>query len=317
MNKRLLGRTGISVSEISFGGVSIGIPYGIGVSSEADMLSESETIKLLHSALDNGINFFDTARMYGRSEELMGKAFKDRRNEVVICTKCTHLGDKQGQLPTAAELRKIIDNSLKQSLSALRTDYVDVFMIHNAAIEIIENQGIVDIFSEYKEKGLVKAIGVSTYSLEETKKAIESGVWEVIQLAYNLMEQRQAELFSLAQQHGVGIMVRSALFKGILTDKGRNLHPELRAVEEYRQLFNELLSGKAPTLSDLATKFVLSHPEVSSVLVGIDRMEYLQQALAVADGNYLDPKTMSRASELAYPDPDFLDLRKWDQKGWL
>jgi len=70
-------------------------------------------------------------------------------------------------------------------------------------------------------------------------------------------------------------------------------------------------------LSDLATKFVLSHKEVSSVLVRIDKPEYLQSALVVADGNYLDKKTLSRTKELAYPEPDFLDLPMWDRKGWL
>ena len=70
-------------------------------------------------------------------------------------------------------------------------------------------------------------------------------------------------------------------------------------------------------MSDLATKFVLSHKEVSSVLVGIDKPEYLQSALNVADGHYLDRETLNSAKELAYPDPDFLDLQMWAKKGWL
>lgn len=86
MNKRLLGQTGIKVSEIAFGGVEIGIPYGIGVSIKTDMISESEAICLLHEAIDSGINIFDTARMYGASESIMGRAFKGRRDQVVICT---------------------------------------------------------------------------------------------------------------------------------------------------------------------------------------------------------------------------------------
>ena len=90
MIKRTLGNTGIHVSEIAFGGVEIGVPYGIGVKSAADMLSVKEAINLLHTAIDSGINFFDTARMYGTSENIMGNAFKSRRSEVVIATKCRH-----------------------------------------------------------------------------------------------------------------------------------------------------------------------------------------------------------------------------------
>jgi len=221
------------------------------------------------------------------------------------------------RLPTTEKLRKIIDNSLRESLSALQTDHIDVYMVHDADLEILDNQEIAEVFSEYKRKGLVRVVGVSTYAVEETRKAIESRMWDVIQLPFNLMDQRQGQLFPLAQQHGIGIVVRSVLFKGILTDKGHNLHLELKAVEQHRNLYNELLSEDVPTLSDLATKFVLSHNEVSSVLVGIDRTEYLHKALEAADGKYLDEKNFARARELGYPEPDFLDLPKWDRMGWL
>ena len=317
MQKKVLGRTGIEVSEVSFGTVSLGVPYGIAVSGKEDMICEKDAVELLRSALDKGINFFDTARAYGCSEERIGKAFKDERQNVVIATKCSHLHDDNEQLPSDSELKRIIDSSLNESLSALQTDYVDIYMMHNADLNILSNQTIVETFSEYKKNGLARAIGVSTYSVAETKKAIESGIWDVVQLAYNLMDQSQGELFSLAEQKGVGIVVRSVLFKGILTDRGRSLHPELKAVEKHREVYNELLSKDIPTLSDLATKFVLSHKQVSSVLVGIDKSEYLDSALAVADCNYLDEKTLNRAKELGFAEPEFLDLPMWNQKGWL
>lgn len=317
MKRRALGKTGIKVSEISFGGVEIGMPYGIGVKNQEDMLSKTESIKLLHAAIDGGINFFDTARFYGKSENIMGKAFKKRRNEVVICTKCAHLKGDNNQLPADKELKKIIGNSLYESLSALQTEYVDVYMVHNADIEILENQEIAKVFSEYKKNGMAKAIGVSTYTVEETRKAIDSGIWDVIQVAFNIMDQRLSTIFSLAQQRDIGIVIRSVLFKGILTDRRRNLHSGLKAVERHRNLYDELLNEDTPKLSDLATKFVLSYNEVSSVLIGIDRMEYLKKALALANGQYLDEKTFIRAKELRYPEPDFLDLPKWDRMGWI
>lgn len=317
MQKRVLGKTGIEVSEISFGTVSIGLPYGIGISGKGDMICEKEAVELLRSALDKGINFFDTARAYGCSEERIGKAFKDKRQDIVIATKCTDLYDAKKQLPPDNELKRIIDNSLNESLSVLQTDYVDIYMIHNADLEVLSNDTIAKTFSDYKQKGIARAIGVSTYSIAETKKAIESGAWDMIQSPYNLMDQCQGTFFSLAEQSGVGIVVRSVLFKGILTDKGQNLHPELKAVEEHRELYNELLSKDIPTLSNLATKFVLSNKEVSSVLVGIDKPEYLDSALDMADGHYLDEMALKKAKQLAYPEPEFLDLPMWDRKGWL
>ncbi|MEN8193646.1 MAG: aldo/keto reductase [Bacteroidota bacterium] len=317
MNYRLLGRSGISVSEIAFGGVEIGLPYGIGVNSRADMLSESEAIRLLHSALDNGINFFDTARMYGESESIMGSAFKNRRDEVIISTKCKPFRDKYGKLPKSKKLIEIIEKSFSESLSALQTEYIDIYMLHQADIEIIKNKIVVEKLLNLKKEGVIHAMGVSTYSVEETQKAIESGVWDVIQLPFNLMDQTHAINFSLAAEHGVGIMVRSVLFKGLLSEKGRNLHPALKDVESHLKYYEELLDKSSPNLPTLATKFALSFEQVSSVLVGIDRKKYMLEALKTADGVYLNNEKLARAKELQYPEPEFLDLVKWDKMGWL
>lgn len=317
MIKRPLGKTGISVSEIAFGGVEIGIPYGIGIKSAADMLSENEAIQLLHTAIDSGINFFDTARMYGNSEKFMGKAFKKRREEVVISTKCRHLRDSEGNLPTGTKLKQLIENSLYESLEALQAEYVDVFMLHQADLGILENEQILTIFSKLKEKGLFRVAGVSTYTTEETKKAIEVGVWNMVQLPFNLMDQRQEVLFKLAAEKGVGIVIRSVLLKGLLSERGKGLHPALKEVENHIDGYNELLEGSANSLSTLATQFALSFPEVSAILVGIDRMEYLEKSLDAANGIYLDPEKLTRAKQLSFPDPGFLDLPYWDKMNWL
>lgn len=317
MKQRILGKSGISVSEISFGGVEIGLPYGIGVNSEADMLSDEQSIKLLHTALEQGINFFDTARQYGRSEEIIGNAFKKKRESVVICSKCRHLPKIDGQLPPSDVLERYIENSFHVSLRTLKTRYIDLFMLHSAELPNLKNSTVQETFVNLKRRGRVRAIGVSTYSVEETEYAIEQGIWDVIQVSCNLMDQRQVALFEKAAAAGIGLMVRSVLLKGILSDRGRNLHPALQRVSDQRDQYQELLTPTIPTLSKLATKFALSFSEVASVLVGIDRMEYLEQAVDTADGNYLDADALARAKELAFPEPGFLDLPKWDREGWL
>ena len=317
MNRRSLGRVGIDVSELSLGTVSLGLPYGIGVEGPQDMLAESDALDLLRSALEQGVNFYDTANFYGQSEALLGKAFAGRRDQVVICSKSTHYHKPSEPLPSGQEIRKMTDKSLQQSLSALQTSYIDIYMLHNANMQTLSHPEIIDLFTNYKKKGVIRATGASVYTVEEAMAAIESGIWDVIQVGYNLMDQRMGPVFSLARQHGVGVVIRSVLLKGILTDRGRELHPELTAVQQHRDSYSELFSETAPTLSELAMKFVLSQPDVSSVLVGIDKMDYLQTALNVADGVYLDERALTRANELAYPDPDFLDLPKWDTLGWL
>ncbi|MBD2703538.1 aldo/keto reductase [Spirosoma sp. BT702] len=317
MKKRPLGTTGLSVSEIAFGGVEIGVPYGIGVESEADMLSQQEAIDLLHEALDKGINFFDTARLYGASETIMGNAFEGRRGEIVLATKCKHLRGKDGQLPADRQLKTIIETSLQESLAALKMDYVDVYMLHQVDAEILSRAVIADTFAGLKEKGLIRATGASTYFTAETELAIESGNWNVIQLPFNLMDQTHSQCFDKAAQHGIGLVIRSVLMKGLLSDRGKNLHPALSQVETHIQNYRRLLNENLSDLPTLATQFALSFDSVSSVLIGIDKKEYLHKALRTANGFYLDEKLLRQATQLAYPDPDFLNMTHWHNMGWL
>ncbi len=317
MKKRPLGNTGINVSEIAFGGVEIGMPYGIGVENTSDMLSENEAIGLLHASLGAGINFFDTARMYGNSENIMGKAFKHRREEAVICTKCRHFLDKEGKIPRRPCLKRIIKNSLDESLKALSTEHVEIFMLHQANLDVLENEEIPTIFQELKKEGKIKASGVSTYTPEETQKAIETGVWDVIQLPFNLMDQRQATFFPAAKEKGIGLVVRSVLMKGLLSERAKNLHPALKKVEQHISGYAKLQKASGYSLPKLATKFALSFPEVSSILVGIDRKEYLEQSLEAANGAYLEGGMMHEAKQMAFPDADFLNLHHWSKMNWL
>lgn len=317
MQRRFLGNTGIAVSEIAFGGVEIGLPYGIGVKWEEDMLPERDAVQLLLTALDSGLNFFDTARLYGVSENIMGKAFAGRRDEIVLCTKCRHFRDDKGNLPNDETLRKIIHQSLEESLKALRTDYIDLYMLHQGDMEILDRDVIAEEMQQLKAKGMVRSIGVSTYSAEESKKVIAAAVWNVVQLPFNLMDQRQQSLFSLAEENGVGIVVRSVLLKGLLSNRGTGLHPMLAPVEKHIQQYQGLLSNDFTNLPGLAVKFALSFPQVSSVLVGIDKPDYLKQSLAAANGCYLKNDQLAAAQSLAYPDPAFLDLPYWDKMGWL
>jgi aryl-alcohol dehydrogenase-like predicted oxidoreductase len=317
MNKRFLGKTGLEVSEVAFGGVEIGMPYGIGVKSAEDMISAAEAINLLNASFDAGINFYDTARQYGESESIIGKAFEGRRSQVIIATKCQHFVHSNGKIPPYADLKKIVDTSLKASLAALRTDYVDIYMLHQGSIELLQNEDIQSIFSDLKKTGVVRATGVSTYTPEETQASIENGTWDVIQLPFNIMDQRQAALFPLALNAGVGIVVRSVLMKGLLSGRGKDLHPALKEVENHIKTCNQLAQKSSLELSTLATKFALGFPEVSSILVGLDRMEYLYKCLEACNGGGLEETLMLRSKQLAYADPEFLNLHTWSMKGWL
>lgn len=315
MKMRLLGNTGITVSELAFGGVEIGMPYGPGVRSEMDMLQEKEALSLLRTALDAGVTFYDTARMYGRSEYLMGKAFRNRRQDVQFCSKCRHLRDASGKLPASAALESRIRSSVAESLSALGTDYLDVLLLHLADEEILAHETICRVFQDLHKEGLARAIGASTYSPAESEKAIRSGVWQVVQLPYNLLDQRQDAVFGLASEKGVGLVVRSVLLRGLLTERGKDLQAPLAAIETYIRGYATLAEANGISLPEYAMRFVLARPEVSSVLLGIDRQEYLKQALQCLGKEPLSTSLI--AGGIPFPDPEFVDIPHWDRMGWL
>ncbi|NGM64971.1 aldo/keto reductase [Sphingobacterium sp. SGR-19] len=314
MKKRILGRTGLSVSEIAFGGVEIGMPYGLGAH---EMPEEASAIRLLQKAVELGINFFDTARHYGESERLMGLAFEGIRDQVVLATKCVHFKNEEGNIPSYGELKTIVHESLEVSLKNLKTDYVDLFMVHYADMDILQNDDVIRVFSEIRQEGHVKNIGVSVYKVEETAKAIQSGIWDTIQLPFNLMDQSHGDCFQDASEKGVGIIVRSVLMRGMLTERKFKMHEALKEVENYLEAYRTIAETHFRNFPEYATKFALKHPQVSSVLVGIDKEEYLQASIRNLEGDELSTEIFVQSKHMQYPDPSFLNLAEWDRKGWL
>ncbi len=314
MKRRILGRTGLSVSEIAFGGVEIGMPYGLGAH---DMPDEASAIRLLQKAVELGVNFFDTARHYGESERLMGQAFQGIRHEVVIATKCIHLKDQQGNIPSYSRLNDIIRESLEVSLENLKTDYIDLFMVHYADMDILQNEDVTRVFLELKQEGHVKNIGISVYKAEETAKAIECAIWDAIQLPFNLMDQSHGDWFREAAEKGIGIIVRSVLMRGMLTERKFKMNEALKDVENHVEAYRTIAKKHFNNFPEYATKFALKHPEVSSVLVGIDKEEYLYASLRNIEGSGFSDELFIQSQKMQYPDPSFLNLAEWDKKGWL
>ncbi|WP_439481479.1 aldo/keto reductase [Cyclobacterium plantarum] len=315
MRYNLLGNTGISVSEIAFGGVEIGLPYGPGIRNEQEMLNEKEAVHLLRNALDQGINFFDTARMYGKSEELMGEAFRGIRGEVVLCSKCRHLRDASGRLPDPEQLAVLIYQSLEESLKALRTDYLDVWMLHQADLEILQHETVCRVFQDIQKKGWARSIGASTYSVSESERAIRSGIWQVVQLPFNLLDQRQSAVFGLAGDQGVGLVARSVLLRGMLTRRGVHMQAPLAEIERHISKYRNLAASHHMELPEYATRFVLAQPQFAAVLVGIDKQEYLDRAVETADMELIAAFLLEGA--IPFPDPEFIDIPYWDRMGWL
>lgn len=305
------GRTGLNVSCISLGTVALGLEYGIESPHASRRPSEKDAIRLLEQAADEGINLFDTAPAYGESERLVGLAI-GRRQRCHIATKVSVPMDGDGKALQGAPLRAAINASLKKSLRILRRDVIDIVQIHNATVDGIERGEVSDVLLKARDEGKVRFLGASVYGEESALAAVNSGYFDSLQVAYNVLDQRMAgRVFPAAAQAGVGILVRSALLKGALTEKSRFLPPELHVLQRASERAREKLAGTWQRLPEIAVRFCLSSKDVATVLVGASTRKELEQALLAAKAGPLSEELLGQAASLALTDEHLLNPSHW------
>ena len=225
------------------------------------------------------MNHLDTARGYGESEAIIGRALKGRRDEFVLTTKIPV--QKQAKLSTA-ELREHCRLSLEASLQALQTDRIDLALLHTSGPEILRRCDVPKILSEECGKH-VRFFGASVYGAESARVAIDSGWCDCVQIAYSMLDRRpEADVLAQARKKDVGVVARSVLLKGALTRRCENLPEGLKAlrkaVSEAAKLSPEGLDG----LPELAYRYVLSDERVHTALVGASCVEEVEQAVRFA-----------------------------------
>lgn len=192
-----LGNTGITVNKNGFGALPI------------QRTERQAAVALLRRALDGGMNYFDTARMYSDSEEKLGIAFEGRRSEYILATK--------SEAKTGDELRR----DLETSLGLLKTDYIDVYQLHN--IPFVprpgDDSGVYDALLEMKTQGKIRHIAITNHRLPVAREAVESGLYEVLQYPFSyLSTPEEQDLVRLCQERGVGFVAMKALGGGMLAN---------------------------------------------------------------------------------------------------
>ena len=308
MNYRRLGRTNLQVSEISLGTVELGMDYGIPVQGEQRRPSEADAARTLNCALDLGINLIDTARAYEESEAIIGRALKSRRNEYILATKISSLS-WEGY--TGRELQGQAEASITESLRALQTDIIDLLYIHNATPELIQHGEIVEIMQRAQEAGYARFIGTTTYGEAAPLAVLEDGRFDCIQVAYNLLDRQFEErVLPLAKANDIGVVIRSVLLKGALTYRYAHLPEELRELRETVNKVNPLCSAQNSSLPELAYRFVLAHPAVSTALVGTGRVHELEEIVSLAGRDPLPLELLSDIREISVS-PDQLNPGTW------
>ena len=319
-NYRNLGRTGLSVSPIALGTVELGMDYGIPVPGHYGRPSSSAAERLVGAALDAGINFIDTAQAYGNSEAVLGRALFGRRKRVVLATKATVQAG--GKTLRGQALRRAMLSGLENSLRSLQTDYVDIWQIHNVDADLLEQADLVaEIFSEARASGMILWRGGSFYGPDLPLAALELDLFDAIQVTYSLFDQRLAsKVFPTARRRNVGVMVRSVLLQGVLTERADYLPGRLEPLKarsrRFRQLVSEAASksrhaaGRGLTPAQAAIAFALAESRIGSVLVGMRTEAELEENLGAASAT-LSPDLIHELRQLRIDDPVLLNPSYW------
>lgn len=211
MKYRTLGKTGAEVSEIGFGAWAIGGSWG--------SVDDGESIAALHAAIDSGVNFIDTADVYGdgRSERLIAQALRERREEIFVATKAgRRLNPHTAEGYNGENLTRFVERSLQN----LQTDCLDLVQLHCPPTEAYYRPEMFQAMDDMVAAGKIKNYGVSVEKVEEALKAIEYPGVSTVQIIFNIFRQRPAELFfEQAKKRNVGVIVRVPLASGLLTGK--------------------------------------------------------------------------------------------------
>lgn len=307
MRYKILGRTGLRVSTIGLGTMVHAGHFG--------PMNDKESVSAIDAALDLGVNFIDTSDAYGAgySETLLGTALKGRRQRLVLATKGGNImvGPNRGKRIFSPEY---IDDVLYGSLRRLQTDWIDLYQLHNPDLETIERGEVWELLERRKREGKIRHYGVSINTIAEGIAAAKGGRAETIQVEYNLLQQEPAqEIFPLAQEADIGIIVRVPLRRGLLTGKmtpadekrfqgddlrartfrGEAFVRELAKVEQLRFL----VRGPIKTLGQAALAFCAAHPAVSVTIPGARDERQMRENAAASDLT-LPPEDLERVAEL-------------------
>ncbi len=324
MKYRELGRTGLKVSELSFGAWAIG---GNQHGNSYGSTNDETSMRAIARALDYGCNFFDTADVYGfgHSEELVGRGLSaaGKLNEVFIASKVGGNFYNPGERVNVDFSPQHIRFALEQTLKRLGRDYLDLYQLHNPSRPLIQDGQFFEVLDELKKEGKIRFYGVSIHSVPEGLACIASGKPDTIQIVYNLFSQIQSEhpneqLFPQAKDKNIGLIAREPLANGFLSGKQRldktyelgdiraswpshyRSH-KIRLAESLRFLELKGADGQPTrTLAQAALRFVLDEEAISTVIVGVKTPEQVAENFVASDLPHFTNEENQRISRVFF-----------------
>lgn len=313
LNYRQLGNTGLKISELSFGTWAIGGSWG--------KTDDQEALRALDYAIGNGVNFFDTADVYGdgHSEELLAKATRGKHTDIHIATKFCRAGDIHDPKTYSLET---VTKYCEDSLRRLNREQIDLFQIHCPPMEILKDGQVFGVLDRLKEQGKIRHYGVSVETVEEGLFCLEQPNVQTLQVIFNLFRQKPIEaLLPLAGKRGVGILARVPLASGLLTGKfnvdSKFEEDDHRNFNRHGKMFNigetfagidfekgvELsskvnwIAGNRGNMTRAALKWILEHEAISSVIPGFKNVAQVEDNLQTVNVEGFTEVEMNRLAQ--------------------
>ncbi|MFH1354395.1 MAG: aldo/keto reductase [bacterium] len=303
-----LGNTNLTVSSIGLGTVEIGLPYGIDVKS---LPSDKEAERILKTAVELGITYFDTARGYGVAEERIGRSGISQQEGIVVGTKCGQFLKDEPNLH-GADLVKRIRDEVDISRRNLKLDILPLLQLHIESPDFDNLDELVDIMQKLQNEEKVQHVGLACRGEKVPLDTLGSGFFETIQVAYSILDQRMAvKVLPAAAQNNVGVICRSVLLQGVLTPAVEKLPDRLSPLKNNSRKAARIAAELGIDLPTLAIRFAAFHPAVSITLIGTTRPKHLATTLAAVQAGPLPKTVLQKLAKLATNDPSQVDPSQW------
>lgn len=297
MEKRELGNSGLSVSELGLGCMSL-------------PTDRNEVDDVVAAALDAGISFFDTADLYdgGTNEEVVGYAIRNRRERIVLATKVGNKINPDGKTWHWDASKEHIMEAVKASLQRLGTDYIDLYQLHGGTME--DNAGeVIEAFERLKEEGVIRHYGISSIRPNVIQRFLNGSHAVSVMMQYNMLDRRPEEWFPMIEEHKASIIARGTLAKGLLTAEAKQRVVQTDSFVQYEQpALSEVINNLTERTTNLhaaAIQFCLQNATVATTLVGARTREQLMDSVLA----YETPISRETIDSLT----KFLALHKYEQ----
>lgn len=273
MKKQLLGRTGLLVTQLGYGAMEL---RGERI-WDGRAVTVQQAQRILIAVLDAGINFIDTSSDYGLSEELIGQSINKRRNEYYLATKCgcsmVNKGDHD-ETPHIWTKNNLLRN-IESSLTRLKTDYVDVWQLHNPTVAQVEENNLLDVMEQVRSQGKTRWIGIST-TLPHIKTFLGWKVFDVFQIPYSALQREHEEMITKVAKAGAGTIIRGGVAQG---EFGTSYRALAERWEKWEKAKLDEFRGPNESRTAFMLRFTMMHPYLHTTIVGTLNPQHLAENL--------------------------------------